>query len=474
MATNEGARKGVKELEQEITCPICHDQFQEPKIFACCHYYCKGCVEALARRAGASRPFACPECRMDILIPNNDPDQLPTAFFVNRIKELYTSMKKALGEMEAECELCTGSKATAFCRQCAEFICDKCTEAHHRMKTFNGHKVVTLEELKQGGAKLPIKKSPSAICKVHDEHMKIYCYKCHHLICRDCVIDEHTGHKYEFVKKAILGVKQKLADSLVPLRDIQASMNNASKAIESAKLDIKSQGTNAAANIEQSIQDLHNVLEQHKQKMLEKTSSLVKGKLEALTVQKKSINMGSGTIQSLVEFVERNIENATEEELVSIHTQLLNRIDEEINKHHKSRTHLVPVEVADIVAEVECAEELKKSLEIQSKVTSNVKECCNLNPDILALLQKLPEGKIPGVQYNPNHGCILLDNCSSEEEAVRISTFQMKYRELSSSYKMEVDAVEIPDELSDHTVKEMISTFDVRYSQCVFALQEDP
>ena len=94
--------------------------------------------------------------------------------------------------------------------------------------------------------------------------------------------------------------------------------------------------------------------------MLEEASSLVKGKLDALSVQEKGIDMASGTIQSLVDFVERNIENATEEELMDVHTQLLNRIDEETKKHQQSSGELEPVEEADIVVEVRCAEELRK------------------------------------------------------------------------------------------------------------------
>ena len=94
--------------------------------------------------------------------------------------------------------------------------------------------------------------------------------------------------------------------------------------------------------------------------MLEEASSLVKGKLDALSVQEKGIDMASGMIQSLVDFVERNIEYATEEELVDVHTQLLNRIDEKTKKHQQSGGELEPVEEVDFVVEVRCAEELRK------------------------------------------------------------------------------------------------------------------
>ena len=359
---SEEIQTGVKELEKEITCPVCHDHFQEPKILPCLHYYCKGCIRALALRAGNDKPFPCPECRNDTVLPQNDPDRLPTAFFVNRMTELHAKMEKAHGKVEAMCEQCSESKAVAFCRQCTEFICDGCVKIHKKLKVLSDHKVTTLEELKEGGAKqIFLKQAPPPMCNSHDEQMKIYCYECKHLICRDCVLDDHAGHKYDFVKKAAPAIKEKLVERLAPLRETQASLCDANKVIRLTKSDIERQGASVAVSIEQSFQELHDILEQHKRELLEKTSSLVKGKLDRLSVQEKGIDMASGTVQSLVEFVEQNIENAMDEELMTIHTQMLNRIDEETKKHQQSSAaDLEPVEEADIVVGVECAGELKK------------------------------------------------------------------------------------------------------------------
>ena len=196
MATGgEAIQKAVEELEQEITCPVCQDHFQEPKILPCLHYYCKGCIEALVKRAGGpNQPFPCPECRTPTLLPRGDPDQLQTAFFINRMKDWHAKLEKV--KVEPKCGLCPGDVAYAFCRQCAEFICNECTRSHQRMKTFAGHKVSTPQELKEGGAKeiiaaksIAAKSIPSPMCKVHEEPVKIYCYDCKTLVCRDCIID---------------------------------------------------------------------------------------------------------------------------------------------------------------------------------------------------------------------------------------------------------------------------------------------
>ena len=70
--------------------------------------------------------------------------------------------------------------------------------------------------------------------------------------------------------------------------------------------------------------------------------------------------MASGIVQSLVDFVEQNIENATEKELMSIHTQVMNRISEETKKHQCSKAELEPVEKANLMVDMRCAMEIKK------------------------------------------------------------------------------------------------------------------
>ena len=77
------------------------------------------------------------------------------------MKDLFGKMAKAEGKVEAVCELCSGGKAVAFCRQCTEFICAECVAIHGKLKTFSGHKVSMLEDLKRGGSKsIPFEEAP--------------------------------------------------------------------------------------------------------------------------------------------------------------------------------------------------------------------------------------------------------------------------------------------------------------------------
>ena len=347
--------KGLEELEEEITCPVCQDHFREPKILPCLHYYCKECVRQLALRAGPNRPFACPECRSGTVLPQNDPDRLRTAFFVNRMKELHAKMEKTQGKVEAMCEMCSRAKAEAFCRQCTDFICNSCVGLHQTLKMFAGHKVVTLQELKEGGAKeIPLKEAPPSMCKDHDEQLKIYCFDCSRLICRDCIIYDHAGHKSEFVKKTAPRYKKTLKDSLTPLTRIQTNISAATKEIEKVEKEVSEQHKSVTGMIQRSFNQLHEILRKREKQLLDSASELKQQKLDSLGAQRKGFALATSDIQGLMEFVERSVANATDEEVMLLQKDIQEKIREQREKHE--RIDLVPAEVANIGVRVACAE----------------------------------------------------------------------------------------------------------------------
>ena len=364
------ADKGLKDLGKEITCAVCHDVFEEPKILSCCHYYCKKCIQGLLDYAGrANRPFECPECRIPTLVPQNDPNQLTTAFFVNRLKELHGKMEKAHGKVQAPCEQCCGGVSVAFCRQCAEFICADCVVIHKKLNVFSGHKVVTLEELKQGGAKqILVSKPPPPKCPIHDEPMKAYCFDCSSLICRDCIVINHAGHKSEFTKVAAPETKKQLAEHLEPLKEVQANLFKAAEVVQVTKSEVVAQGKSVAENIEQSFQELQEILEQHKNRLLVEATKLKEKKVSLLSTQKKGLNTASAVIQSLVDFVEQNLENATDEEFMTIHKQILSRIDKQAEEHCKGAIELDPVEIADLKVEISCAKKIHQACQTNAEL----------------------------------------------------------------------------------------------------------
>ena len=54
-----------------------------------------------------------------------------------------------------------------------------------------------------------LKEDPPHNCPEYCEPVKIFCFDCNHLICRDCILYDHHEHKSDFVKKcAIVGEQE--------------------------------------------------------------------------------------------------------------------------------------------------------------------------------------------------------------------------------------------------------------------------
>ena len=352
--------KPLEELEKEITCAVCHGFYQQAKLLPCNHYYCSTCIEKMAARSGGG-PFYCPECRKETSLPAGGVAGLQPAFFVERIKDLHGKMARAEGKVEALCEQCAGEKSVAFCRQCAEFICGDCSRSHTKMKVFSGHVVVSLEDLKKGGVKnIPLKEVPARKCAEHDKTLKLFCFDCERLICRDCTIIEHKEHKFEFVKKCAPEGRRRLCESLAPLQEMRVDMAGAEKRVVSEEAKVERQREEVCGAIQQSFEQLKAVLERRKAELVGKVCSLAQEKKNALAAQKTVLQVAQKEIQLLTELVERNVESTSDQDLMSIRRQLQSKMEEE-EKHHRQLS-LEPTPIADITCHLPSPDDIPRDL----------------------------------------------------------------------------------------------------------------
>ena len=339
--------KPLDQLEREITCGVCHDHYEKAKLLPCNHYYCSTCIEKMAAPSRGG-PFHCPECRKETSLPPGGVAGLQPAFFVERLKDLHGKMARAEGKAEAFCEQCaTSGNAVAFCRQCADFICENCVLSHKNLKVFASHVVSSLEELKKGGVKnIPLKNAPPRKYAEHEKKLKLFCFDCECLICRDCTIIDHVGHKFEFVSKCAPESRRTLRDSLAPLQKVQADLAEAEKRLVSEEAKVGRQEEEVCRSIRQSFEQLKAVLERSEAELVGKVGSLAQEKKNALAAQKTVLHVAQKEIQLLAEFVERNVESTSDQDLMSIHTQLQSKVEEEEKCHRQ--LSLEPTATADI------------------------------------------------------------------------------------------------------------------------------
>ena len=274
---------------------------------------------------------------------------LPTAFFVNRMKEVFSTMQKAQGKVELTCENChrATTPVEAFCRHCAFFICQHCEEAHRTMRAFSDHAVVPLDDLRQNtAAHLPVKENAQLMCKEHGgEEMKLYCYDCKQLICRDCIVIDHKGHKYNFVNKAAVQCRASLKESVAPLRETQVNVRQFLKEVESAEKRLGTNNTTVARDIDRSIDEMISLLQKHKVKLHHDAGMLVEKKQKTLLAQKKNVELATAEVQSLLDFVDHKSQQASDQEMLGLQKQITDRAEEIAQKYGNPKKQFGPIDV---------------------------------------------------------------------------------------------------------------------------------
>ena len=98
--------------------------------------------------------------------------------------------------------------------------------------------------------------------------------------------------------------------------------------------------------IQQSMDEMIATLQQRKQQLLAKASELAKEKLGALNAQEKNLYMSLAEAQSVVDVVERSLQNASDEELLEMQPQIESGVEDGCRK--QQQVPLQPVAEANI------------------------------------------------------------------------------------------------------------------------------
>ncbi|XP_075055376.1 E3 ubiquitin-protein ligase TRIM39-like [Mixophyes fleayi] len=126
----------VKDLEDEVTCPICLDSFKDPVSINCGHSFCRSCISQTWR--GICSNFSCPQCRKISKWKYLRPNRL-----VENVVEISNRLLVANVNQEHGKRCKKHQELLKFyCRVDAEEICVICRESvYHRT-----HAVIPVEE----------------------------------------------------------------------------------------------------------------------------------------------------------------------------------------------------------------------------------------------------------------------------------------------------------------------------------------
>ena len=352
-------KDAVKKLDMQLECTICLDTFKQPKLLPCFHVFCKSpCLEKLVAKDGHS--LTCPTCRHIVPLSEKGVAGLQSDFHIDRLFEIRDAFNKAAEPTEIQCGSCENERATGYCRDCSDFVCDECEAAHKRVKVSKHHLIITLREVQTQATTLLLTKKVFSNCSKHPGNsLKIYCETCSVLICSDCTIRLHRDHNYDLAADVFHKHKEQLVSSLAPIKQKLDTVQQALQAFDARAKEVNDQQATLEAQIHQEIDRLHQLLDQRRAQLVSELGILCQQKLKSLSAQRDQVEITQVKLSSCLEYAEGGLQTGTEGEILAMKASVLKRIEQLTAEFDSDATQL---EVrADLVLATDRIEQIEQA-----------------------------------------------------------------------------------------------------------------
>ena len=320
------ADQAMEKLSDQLSCSVCLEEYRRPRVLPCLHVFCEACLEKLAVAQGSQLSAPCPNCRQPALLPQGGVASLPSAFYIQHLFEVKDALEKVRDPKKAQCDKCGEGEAQGFCRDCGQFICQLCLDMHRKWREFQSHEISSFNEVQETASKMVTPKKVTTLCPKHPtEPIKIYCEKCDELICRDCTVKTHRDHSYDLIPDAFPKHRDTIIASLEPVKTQLACVNKIVKQLNSRAEKLEQQRVEAKGKVDAEIERLHAILEARRRELHSEVDGKVRQASKELAAKRDQHELRQAQLSSCVEFVEGSLQSGTQEEVLSMKRQVVQR-----------------------------------------------------------------------------------------------------------------------------------------------------
>ena len=320
------ADQAMEKLSDQLSCSVCLEEYRRPRVLPCLHVFCEACLEKLAVSQGGRLSAPCPNCRQPALLPQGGVASLPSAFYIQHLFEVKDALEKVRDPKKAQCDKCGEGEAQGFCRDCGQFICQLCLDMHRKWREFQSHEISSFNEVQETASKMVTPKKVTTLCPKHPtEPIKIYCEKCDELICRDCTVKTHRDHSYDLIPDAFPKHRDTIIASLEPVKTQLARVNKIVRRLNARAGKLEQQRVEAKGKVDAEIERLHAILEARRRELHSEVDGKVRQASKELAAQRDQHELRQAQLSSCVEFVEGSLQSGTQEEVLSMKRQVVQR-----------------------------------------------------------------------------------------------------------------------------------------------------
>ena len=292
-----------QKLEEELTCFSCDKLFSQPKTIPCLHTFCADCIHVAIDKE--TKKFCCPMCKAKF-----DESQLKSCrvnvsleYLVGIVKKHNVFVEPTLtvtrhpeqDSFVVSCAQCVeGAPATKWCLACEDAeMCDECYRSHSRLKIFQDHKVISLNDFIESPDQVlsycPLQEG----CRYHrNQVLKFYCHQCLRFVCQQCqcVSDDLTfyNHKCDSVDKVYETEinLEKLQETLQP---IMPRFEAALEKNKTADQELENCMAKEVAWIQERFQVIRKVIDKYEESLLQNIEAIKNNGKSILETQKADL-----------------------------------------------------------------------------------------------------------------------------------------------------------------------------------------
>ena len=174
------------------------------------------------------------------------------------------------------------------------------------------------------------------LCSVHsDEVLKFYCETCSCLVCRDCTVVEHSGHKYDRMEKVADTERKKLSSLLDEATRTREQIEAAVSSVAQVRKEFNEKKLSIDDSIVSAFQKLEQSLSERKEVLLAKSAELSKGKVDRLGSQADELDKLKNDIMHVAVILQAAIRTYSVVEMLSISLALTSRLKELLSQLSK-------------------------------------------------------------------------------------------------------------------------------------------
>ena len=269
----------VENLKKQLTCSICLETYTDPKIISCLHTFCCKCLEKHARKNHRQGKFRCPECQAEIDLPEgNHFDRLQTSFIHNSL----------LGLLETEDR--EDLLRPPFCSQ---------------------HK---------------------------NERLRYFCSSCEACICPVCFAEDHRGHEFDVIEKAVQEDKKYIMLNVDTIKEKANLFREEIGKLEKTSEDVEMIIAIAKQDVSEAAQHVITKTRQQEKQLLESLEMTRRERIEQINSAKQELESLVKQIHQAAEFAENLVQRSPGWDIIKTRTTLKHKFQElrgvEISRHH--------------------------------------------------------------------------------------------------------------------------------------------